>query len=230
MAFKQIWYVPAAVAVLIGVLFKIFFSGAGVYVYKSVRPTVSPYRVVITTLFWVGEKESAENAFITNVESAWDGKWLERFGGADNPEKRCGWHPCGFTPQENPFYFALPYNDLDEDGKRKKSAESIPWYQTSQHKISILKNRWIEIMYNDKKCYAQWEDVGPFHEDDFEYVFGDQAPKNTQGVGAGLDVSPAVWGCLGLSTNEETKWRFVEESEIPNGPWKEIITQSDVRW
>ncbi|HET7446362.1 MAG TPA: hypothetical protein VFJ49_00260 [Methyloceanibacter sp.] len=96
----------------------------------------------------------------------------------------------------------------------------------------MLKNRWVEIRYNGRSCYAQWQDVGPSGEDDFAFVFGDaDVPLNTFDAEAGLDVSPAVWHRLGMTDNALTEWRFVEESEVPDGPWTEIVTTSgNNRW
>jgi hypothetical protein len=188
------------------------------------------YKKVLTTMFWAGEGADDSNGFISNVPSAWDGNWMISFGGEDDPNDRCGYYPCGFTPKENPFYFALPYNDLDRKGKRKENAKQVPWFDEFKEKKSIIKNQWIEVRYNGESCYGQWQDVGPFQEDDFDYVFGDSPHKNTQGVGAGLDLSPAFFTCLGLNTNREVEWRFVEKENVPEGPWKEIITTSDVQW
>jgi len=63
-------------------------------------------------------------------------------------------------------------------------------------------------------------------------VFGDaDVPLNTFDTVAGLDVSPAVWHRLGMTDNALTEWRFVEESEVPDGPWTEIVTTSgNNRW
>ncbi|MFZ2886524.1 MAG: hypothetical protein WA021_01755 [Minisyncoccia bacterium] len=188
---------------------------------------VIPRKRVMTTYFWVGEKAGPENDYITNTESYFDGAWMKSFGGEDDPEDRCGFLPCGFTPKENPFYFALPYADLDHDGVRKISAMRIPWFNaaTAKDGVSVLKNRWIEIKYGQKTCYAQWADIGPFGEEDFGYVFGTATPRNKENNSAGLDVSPAVWTCLNMPTNDYTEWRFVEEKEVPAGPWKEIVTR-----
>lgn len=182
----------------------------------------------MTTYFWVGETATEDNAFIRNDESYFDGEWQESFGGVDDPFDRCGFKPCSFMPMQNPFYFALPYGDTEHDGSRKATAMDIPWYSPdAKEGVSILKNRWIEIRYGRTTCYAQWEDVGPFGEDDFDYVFGPSTrPQNPENNNAGLDVSPAVWTCLGMNKNDYTKWRFVEESEVPDGPWKEIVTRN----
>lgn len=186
------------------------------------------YKKVMTTLFWVGEEADESNAFISNSKSAWDKNWMENYGGVDDPNDRCGFKPCGFEPKENPFYFALPYNDLGERGKRKDSAELIWWFDEEKESVSVVKNRWIEVKYQNSTCYGQWEDVGPLETDDFEYVFGSSPFKNEFGVGAGLDVSPALWDCLGLATNSNTEWKFIAPEDVPNGPWSEIITTSDV--
>lgn len=188
------------------------------------------YKVTLATFFWVGESADTSNGFISNVMSAWDSHWTEHFGGVDDPHNRCGYHPCSFTPKENPFYFALPYNDLDELGNRKASAENIPWFSHRASETSVLKNYWIEVKYLDRTCYAQWQDVGPFESDDFGFVFGDQPQKNTLGVGAGIDISPAVRDCLGMKTNDRVGWKFVNQSSVPAGPWTEIVTTRGVSW
>ena len=76
-------------------------------------------------------------------------------------------------------------------------------------------------------CFAQWEDVGPCGEDDFDFVFGNTTmPLNVFDARAGLDVSPAVWHYLGMSNNELTDWRFAAEADVPEGPWTETVTIS----
>ena len=188
-----------------------------------------PEKSVMTTLFWVGEGETSANGFISNVPSYWDEYWMSSFGGLDDPDDRCGYHPCDFTPKENPFYIALPYVEFNQNGTAlKPSAFEIPWYGKDDQQL--LKNRWVEVSYKDKTCYGQWQDVGPYLTDDFVYVFEDAKPSNTFGVKAGLDVSPALWDCLGLKTNDVTTWKFVEAKNVPDGPWKEIITTSGISW
>ena len=78
--------------------------------------------------------------------------------------------------------------------------------------------------------YAQWEDVGPFGENDSNYVFGSANPKSTTNKTAGLDVSPAVNDYLGLSGLDTTSWQFVDEKDVPSGPWKNIVTTSGIYW
>jgi hypothetical protein len=190
---------------------------------------------ITVTLFWVGEEANEENDYIPNDESAWDVDWEEHYGGLDDPYDRnesYPWYPAEFTPRENPFYFALPYDDF-EDGTRKSDAyEVIPWAyeQAYDSDESMCKNRWIRIIKDEKVAYAQWEDAGPFFYDDTAYVFGMQPPINTENNGAGLDVSPAVMYYLNLSETDVVSWQFVDESDVPDGPWKVIVTTSQINW
>jgi len=195
------------------------------------------HKDITVTNFYVGELASADNGYIPNVDSAWDDIWMWDFGGVDMPDDRNStypYYPAKFIPSENPFYFALPYDDLDENGNPKPTQKLIPWYK-GETNTTILKNRWIKIIktYEDgskKVTYAQWEDVGPFEDDDFDYVFGSARPKNQINDNAGLDVSPAVKLYLGLKDIDKVDWQFVDEDEVPNGPWKNIVTTSGVNW
>ncbi len=180
---------------------------------------------VITTVFWVGETANSSNGGISNKASAWDGQWQQHFGGIDDPKQRNGYLPVGFTPKENSFYFALPYSDVASDGKRKPSATNCPLHAAMQDKpYSRCKNAWIAIRHDGKIAYAQWEDVGPFGEDDTAYVFGNSAPANIKADKAGLDVSPAVRDYLALDDVDISDWEFVSADNIPAGPWKQTIT------
>lgn len=182
-------------------------------------------RNIVATVFWVGEKPTPRNP-TPNNKSAWDQAWERSFGGYDNPDKsqRDGFLPADFVPGQNPFYIALPYNDLQSGGGTKTSARHvIPWYDREFERPgkTIIKGRWIAIRRGSEVCYAQWEDVGPFETDDWQYVFGDARPKTRGNRGAGLDVSPAVRDYLGFASGHATcDWRFVDEDEVPDGPWK----------
>ena len=188
---------------------------------------------ITTTYFWAGEEADADNKNISNLPSAWDEAWVLHFGGIDNPNKRSAYFPSGFTPKENPFYFALPYNDFDENGNRKKEVYNlVPWAKAHDWKASesLLKNRWIKIIKGNKVAYAQWQDVGPFKEDDGAYVFGSAQPKSKTNQHAGLDVSPAVHDLLGLEDIDHVDWQFVDVGAVPDGPWKKVVTTSQIYW
>ncbi len=189
---------------------------------------------ITSSVFWVGEASGAENDFIPNDVSAWDNAWQEHFGGVDDPEKRNGYSPSGFVPKENPFYIALPYNEFDANGKRKNEAERVIYWSCEKENWegneSMLKNRWVKIWNRHGVAYAQWEDAGPFVYDDYGYVFGHSRPRNKKNEGAGIDVSPAVRDYLKLAGLDKVSWQFVSEEEIPNGPWKEIVTTSGLHW
>ncbi len=194
-----------------------------------------------TTQFYVGTPG-------TTGAGAWDMNWLKHYGGVDDPIKRNGYYPLNFKPKENPFYYALPYSDFDSNGNRRNDATKILWYHQVSKDQSIVKNRWIEVNHKGKICYGQWEDCGPVASDhlecdDFAYVFGTaQQPSITptkENFKPALDISPAMSDCLGMDapddlvfghTDDYTSWRFIDEIDIPNGPWKEIITTSQIDW
>ncbi len=182
----------------------------------------SSWKSARATVFWVGEGEGAENGFIHNRSSAWDVDWEKHFGGYDDPECRNGFYPCAFTPKENPFYVALPYNDLFLDGQHKDDPRLPPGPRIRYE--SDLKNRWIAVKAGEYICYAQWQDVGPFGEDDIEYVFGTaQTPLNRQGERAGIDLSPAMRDCLKVGGLSDVEWRHVDTNEVLDGPWKLLM-------
>ena len=193
------------------------------------RTTYTKYpwkRNIVTTIFWIGEKPT-ENNPTPNTASSWDTKWEESYGGYDDPDRsnRTYFRPKGFIPQQNPFYVALPYNDIHKGITHKETAKKvIPWFKDRyvNARRSVVKGRWIAIRFGARICYAQWEDVGPFETDDWEYVFGDRKPKTTSNKGAGLDISPAVRDFLAMRSGQRCDWRFVELEEVPTGPWREL--------
>jgi hypothetical protein len=202
-------------------------AGCGLGFSRSAQGASYPVHPnIATTYFWVGEPGSQDNDYIPNDVSAWDENWLQDYGGVDDPNNRNGYYPAGFTPKENPFYFALPYNDFDDKGNRKADASQVYWWGSRSwaRDESCCKNRWIEITKGSQKVYAQWEDVGPFGEDDVGYVFGTSNPSQN----AGLDVSPAVRDCLKLQDEDITSWQFVDTASVPQGPWTEIVTGDEV--
>ena len=209
---------------------------------QVIVPTVStqpgvrglyPWKLnIVTTTFWVGES-AAQNNPVHNFSSSWDKEWFRSFGGFDNPDVSArralpegGTIAANFVPQGNPFYFALPYNDVSQGRHKPEARMVVPWFKEvfEQEGKSVLRDRWIAIRKNmpngtSRVAYAQWSDCGPFRTDHYQYVFGNELPRWNLNKGAGLDVSPAVRDYLGMRPTDVTDWKFVEYRDVPIGPW-----------
>ncbi len=174
---------------------------------------------ILTTVFWIGEGSTPLSG-ATNKVSAWDMSWVHNNGGADDQNEMSGYASAGHASTLNPFYVALPFNDL---AYPDKSSRWLPsgWYKGTRHgdkPLSACKDRWVEIKSRSGRvCFAQWEDVGPVVTDDAEYVFGGAPPSAMQG--RGLDVSPAVAKYLGFESAAYTSWRFVDDGDVAPGMW-----------
>ncbi len=184
-----------------------------------------PWKVsIVTTIFWIGERASANNP-VPNNRSSWDRNWGSNYGGYDNPNAaaRRNFIPLKFVPRQNPFYVALPYNDIAGGHTKPEARLVVPWFRETfvRDGQSVLKGRWVAIHHGNKTCYAQWEDCGPFRTDHWQYVFGNQRPLPNLNQGAGLDVSPAVRDYLGLQGKDVCDWKFVEFGEVPYGRWSQ---------
>ena len=178
---------------------------------------------IVTTIFWVGESATANNP-VHNYSSSWDLNWSESFGGFDNPDAgaRRNFIAVGFVPRQNPFYVALPYNDVTRGATKPEARTAIPWFNEAFEREgkTVCRDRWIRIRNrNGRDCYAQWSDCGPFRTDHWQYVFGDERPKPNLNKGAGLDISPAIRDYLTLSSTDVTDWQFVDFKDVPRGPW-----------
>lgn len=149
------------------------------------------------------------------------------------------------TPKENPFYLDIPYDDINDPTAFKNRCKDIPWANDSGYagkcgdtKFSYMKNRWLKITGpNGQTCYGQVEDAGPssgsaYH--DAAYVFGanNARPAHKGFNNAGMDVSPALNGCLGFKEldgeNDKVTWQFVDNTDVPVGPWSKVVTTSGV--
>jgi hypothetical protein len=197
-----------------------------VFVPTSSRPAVQrfPWKTnIVTTVFWIGE-EAAGNNPVPNHRSSWDANWTSNYGGFDTPNAsaRRNYIPVAFIPRQNPFYCALPYNDVSHGQFKPEAPLVIPWFKQAYTGPgqSVCKGHWIAIRKGNRTCYAQWEDCGPFRTDHFQYVFQNERPKPNLNRGAGLDVSPAVRDYLGLAPTDVTDWQFVEVRDVPPGPWR----------
>lgn len=148
-------------------------------------------------------------------------------------------------PKENPFYLDLPYDDLNDPVGFANRCADIPWAKDAGYaghctdkRFSYMKNRWVEITGpNGRVCYGQIEDAGPSHGKlyhDATYVFGktDARPMQTHFNHAGMDVSPALNGCLGYAElngdHDKITWKFIDTASVPKGPWTIVVTRSGV--
>ena len=138
---------------------------------------------IVTTVFWPGELPTATDP--GNLQSAFDPYWLEN------------------APHEPPFFFALPYVDIEAGHTKSEASTVIPWLKTAFFGTgkSVLEGRWTDIYKDGRVAYATWGDVGSAHTDDWQYVFGNQPPR------------------LQMSEKDVCSWRFCEEREVPPGPW-----------
>jgi hypothetical protein len=157
---------------------------------------------ISATVFWVGEPSRENDP--GNLQSAWDQDWIHT------------------ARTQTPFYVALPYNDVQNGHTKPEASRVIPWFAAAfvRDGQSVLKDRWVAIRKGNLVCYAQWEDVGPFCVDHWQYVFGAERPRPNKNGDAGIDVSPAVRDYLGMSGMDTCDWRFASEKEIPPGPWR----------
>lgn len=207
---------------------------------------------IVATTFWVGEIFDPSAADGSQVLSTYDSRWLESYGGCDGVMVggRCeteprvpsnGYFPLHMSPRQNPFYLDLPYDDVHHPEAFARRAEVVPWAAGTDPGLaadpaySYLQNRWVRLKKDGAICYGQIQDAGPGNYNDAAYVFGtdDARPANTKYNGAGLDVSPALNGCLGFSElngqNDRVDWQFVDEADVPDGPWRLIVTASPVQ-
>jgi hypothetical protein len=155
-----------------------------------------------------------------------------------------GYFPTDMTPKENPFYLDLPFDDINDPTAYAERCKVIPWASqfpasdcTNQN-FSYMKNHWVRLVGpNGKACYGQVEDAGPSHDNlyhDSAYVFGSKNVQPIQGQfnDAGLDVSPALNGCLGFKEldgdQDRVSWQFVDAPRVPAGPWKKLVTTQPV--
>jgi len=197
-----------------------------VFAPTSSRPATQRFQWktnIVTAVFWIGGPKETDMVSVRTA-SAWEPNWVQNYGGLDNPDPsaRRSYIPVAFIPRQNPFYCALPYNDVTHDQFKPEAPLVIPWFKQAYAGPgqSVCKDRWVAIRKGNRTCYAQWEDCGPFLTDHFQYVFQNERPKPNANHGAGLNVSPAVRDYLGLAPTDVTDWQFVEVRDVPPGPWR----------
>ena len=220
------------------------------------KPPSNPYpwhTNIVSTTFWVGEIFDPTASDGSQVISTYDSSWYSDYGGCDgtassgvcNTERRTasnGYFPLSMQPRENPFYLDLPFDDVNDPAAFASRGQVVPWASSAPYAssisnpaVSLMKNRWVELTKGGATCFGQIEDAGPGQYDDAAYVFGsnDARPLNARYGGAGLDVSPALNGCLGFAEldgdSDHVSWRFIDASQVPQGPWLRIITTTPVR-
>lgn len=209
---------------------------------------------IVATTFWVGEVFDPNAVDGSQRVSTYDSQWLASYGGCDgvivddecHTEPRTAdnfWFPTSMTPHQNPFYLDLPYDDLNNPVGFAERCSVVPWAdepgyrgRCTDRQFSYLKNRWVQLVGpSGAVCYGQIQDAGPARYDDAAYVFGtdDARPASQEHNGAGLDVSPALNGCLRFrdlnGATDRVDWRFVDKSDVPDGPWTILVTTSGVR-
>jgi hypothetical protein len=200
---------------------------------------------IASTTFWVGQVINSSSDG-SQVYSTYDAQWEAHYGGCDGiqtgrtcrPEPRTaanGFFPAAMTARENPFYLDLPFDDVHNARARAERNTVVPWaHQVTPEPSSVMKNRWVELQKDGRTCFGQIEDAGPEQYADARYVFGthDERPANRKINGAGLDVSPALNGCLGFgsfdSDQDRVNWRFMDNGAVAPGPWTTVITTSPV--
>ena len=207
---------------------------------------------IVATTFWVGEIFDPSSPNGSQVISTYDAHWMRDYGGCDGivtkrvceTERRIaanGFFPARMTPRQNPFYLDLPFDDVNDPAAFSQRARVVPWandpgYAGHAHDpaFSYMKNRWVRITRDGRTCYGQIEDAGPGDYDDYKYVFGtrNKRPANRLYNGAGLDVSPALTGCLGFTElngdDDRVNWQFVDAADVPRGPWTRRVTTQGV--
>ena len=235
--------------VLVAALLVVGLAGAPA---AQARPTYPRHTGIVATTFWVGEIFDPDAEDGSQMYSTYDDHWYRSYGGCDGRIvddvcrtekrfKRDGWFPRHMTPKQNPFYLDLPYDDLNDRIGFRNRGRVIPWAHRNKYEddidnrdVSLMKNRWVRITSRGHTCYGQIQDAGPAQYDDAEYVFGtdDRRPVNREFNGAGMDVSPALNGCLGFTDldgeSDEVDWRFTDDGDVPDGPWKRIVTTQPV--
>jgi hypothetical protein len=187
-----------------------------------------------------GQKEGSKTDCAGAALGGCDGVWHGTKCGTEVRKAPDFW-PSQAKPKENPFYLDLPFDDVNDATALKTRCAVIPWANdggkcTSDPKVSLMKNRWVRMIGpSGHPCFGQIEDAGPssgsrYH--DSKYVFGanDARPANKKYGRAGLDVSPALNGCLGFKEldgdTDHIRWQFVDDADVPAGPWTKVITKS----
>ena len=95
---------------------------------------------IVTTVFWIGGENPTANNPVPNHSSSWDATRAAS-GGYDDPNRshREDYMPANFTPHQNPFYCALPYNDKAREGHRPEAPKGDSVVQGRLTKVGCLR-------------------------------------------------------------------------------------------
>jgi hypothetical protein len=166
---------------------------------------------ILTTIFWIGNN-------LPDWSSPGGSMPFDPNGPAE-VSSATGYGPAGGVLKINPFYVALPFNDLKfpDLARQWMPVGWNPRPKSNGEPVSACQGRWIEMKSaSGRICFAQWEDVGPLWTDDAAYVFGSESPRQGK---SGLDVSPAVAKYLGMDGHALLSWRFVDDKDVLPGVW-----------
>jgi hypothetical protein len=97
--------------------------------------TPGPWKTGITaTTFCVGEPPTPNDP--GNLASAWDPNWTAT------------------SKSQNPFYVALPYNDVAGGHTKPEARSIIPWFKQAfvRDGQSVLKDKWLAIRKGSRVC------------------------------------------------------------------------------
>ena len=149
-----------------------------------------------------------------------------KYGGYDdpNPSRRQNYVPVKFTPRQNPFYCALPYNDKAREGHRPEAP-----------KVSSL----VQGGLPGSRCFRLQGSMGrdPQRQPDRLCPVGRCRAISNRSLGIRLrqraaktDLQPRCRArCFTrrarlswLQDTDVTDWKFVEFSEVPPGPWAKL--------
>ncbi|MGM0462556.1 MAG: carboxypeptidase-like regulatory domain-containing protein [Fibrobacterota bacterium] len=100
--------------------------------YLTLKQSYHLHTNIMASTFWVGQGAGDDNHNISNVSSSWDSEWGDRYGLEDAPTLS---RDNNFFPRdsryrgiENPYYFALPYNDYSKtifDGSDQDKVQTV---------------------------------------------------------------------------------------------------------
>ena len=113
-------------------------------------------RGIVTTVFWVGERPTANNP-VPNYKSSWDPRWAQNYGGLDDSgsfaDERIIFPLDSFPGR---ILFTSHSRITTRRGARRKSEarRAIPWFKQTFERPgkSVLKGRWVADQARQPHC------------------------------------------------------------------------------